>query len=142
MQTIFVLRFVMRSSPALPSEHCTKSSAFLMGYESLKKRRTNSSTFFFTVTTQSKKLVSSKKTTTNAWEFGTNSFRLDYHFSFPYRFGELVIVDISVLPYASRFVTRHKHARVGVLLFFLISFDCRCKAIRRDNRRYLIEFSA
>ena len=56
--------------------------------------------------------------------------------------GELGIVDISVRPYASRFATRHKRARTGVLLFFLISFDCQCKVIRRDNRRYLIEFSA
>ena len=38
--------------------------------------------------------------------------------------------------------TRHIRTRAGVLLFFLISFECRCKAIRRDNRRYLIEFSA
>ena len=32
-------------------------------------------------------------------------------------------------------LTRHNHAKVGVLLFFLISFDCRCKATRRDIHR-------
>ena len=29
--------------------------------------------------------------------------------------------------------TRHNRARVGVLLFFLISFECRCKAIRSEK---------